>query len=171
VYYPWCKYYDKYLKKYVFIPVSTLLPAVYAYNDLIQHPWYAPAGLNRGILNVIEPKIRLNKTDRGTLYDNRVNPIAVFPGEGPAVWGQKTLQKNVSALDRINVRRLLITLKKYAVKVGRGLAFDPNTTALRNTFLSILTPYFDMVVDKSGLYSYEIIIDDSNNTAEVIDRN
>lgn len=171
VYYPWCKYYDKYLKKYVFIPVSTLLPAVYAYNDLIQHPWYAPAGLNRGILNVIEPKIRLNKIDRGTLYDNRVNPIAVFPGEGPAVWGQKTLQKNVSALDRINVRRLLITLKKYAVKVGRGLAFDPNTTALRNTFLSILTPYFDMVVDKSGLYSYEIIIDDSNNTAEVIDRN
>lgn len=171
VYYPWGKYYDRYLKKYVMIPVSTLLPAVYAYNDLVQHPWYAPAGLNRGILNIIQPKIRLNKTDRGLLYDNRINPIAVFPGEGPAVWGQKTLQKDPSALDRINVRRLLIRLKKYAVKVGRSLAFDPNTVTLRNTFLGILNPYFDMVVSKNGLYSYEIIMDESNNTATLIDRN
>jgi len=113
----------------------------------------------------------LNKTDRGLLYDNRINPIAVFPGEGPAVWGQKTLQKDPSALDRINVRRLLIRLKKYAVKVGRSLAFDPNTVTLRNTFLGILNPYFDMVVSKNGLYSYEIIMDESNNTATSIDRN
>jgi phage tail sheath protein FI len=108
---------------------------------------------------------------RDTLYEGRVNPIAQFPNAGPVVWGNKTLQKRASALDRVNVRRLLITLKKFIASTTKFLVFDNNTTALRNRFLSIVNPYMESVQQRSGLYAFRVVMDDTNNTADVIDRN
>lgn len=155
-----------------FVPPSVVIPGVYAFTDGASAPWFAPAGLVRGgIPNVIQAERRLTKADRDTLYDGNVNPIATFPGQGIAAFGQKTLQKKSSALDRINVRRLLIALKKFFGDQARNLVFEQNTIATRNRFLSIVNPYLESVVQQQGLYSFRVVMDDTNNTNDVIDRN
>jgi hypothetical protein len=171
-YHPWVKILDTDKNKPVWVPPSVVLPGVIAFNDAVGAEWYAPAGLNRGGLpNVIEVKTRLTHDERDTLYEARVNPIATFPGQGATVFGQKTLQAKPSALDRINVRRLLIAVKKYIASSTRYLVFENNTAATRNRFLSIVNPYLESIQQRNGLYAFRVVMDDSNNTPDVIDRN
>ena len=158
--------------KNVWIPASVVIPGVYAFTDGAAAPWFAPAGLTRGgIGDVIQAERKLTRAQRDTLYNANVNPIATFPGAGISVFGQKTLQKKKSALDRVNVRRLLIDLKKFVGDVSRSLVFEQNTTATRNSFLAAVNPFLESVVERQGLYAYRVVMDDTNNTADVIDRN
>ncbi|MBU3748677.1 MAG: hypothetical protein FGM36_15555, partial [Burkholderiaceae bacterium] len=143
-YWPWVKIMDTDKNKPVWVPPSVVLPTVLAFNDSVGYEWFAPAGLNRGgITDAINVTTKLNHSERDTLYENQVNPIASFPGQGICAWGQKTLQQKPSALDRINVRRLLITVKKYIASTSRYLVFEQNTAATRNRFLSIVNPYLE----------------------------
>lgn len=170
-YYPWVQIDDNVRGKRIWVPPSVVIPAVYSFNDKVSAPWWAPAGLNRGgLTEVIEVKRRLNNSDRNYLYENRVNPIAVFPGTGPAVWGQKTLQKKASALDRINVRRLLLEIEKFIASTSRFLVFEPNVANTRTQFLSIVNPYLTDVQKRSGVYAFKVVMDESNNDSDAIDR-
>jgi len=171
-YYPWVKVLDSVKNKPTWVPPSVVLPGVYAQNDRIGQEWFAPAGLNRGGLSeVTEAKTRLTNLERDDLYENRINPIATFPGQGVVVFGQKTLQGKPSALDRVNVRRLLINLRKFIASSSRFLVFEQNTAALRNRFLNIVNPYMEQVQANAGLSAFRIVMDDSNNTPDVVDRN
>jgi|688.fasta_scaffold34468_4 hypothetical protein len=171
-YYPWVQVVSQETGKLVFVPPSTVMAGVYAFNDKVAAEWFAPAGLNRGGLGgVIQAARKLSPTDRDTLYASKVNPIATFPGVGVVAYGQKTLQQKASALDRINVRRLLINLKNYVGAVGQTLVFEQNTATTRNNFLAQVNPYLESVQQKQGLYAFKVVMDDSNNTPDVIDRN
>ena len=172
VYHPWVKILDTDNNKNVWVPPSVVMGGVYAYNDIHAAEWYAPAGLNRGgITEALQVRTRLSQDNRDDLYQGRVNPIAQFPGQGIVVWGQKTLQQRASALDRINVRRLLITVKKYIASTSRYLVFEPNVDATRQRFLSTVNPYLASIQERYGLYAFKVIMDDTNNTADLIDRN
>jgi hypothetical protein len=171
-YWPWVQTIDPDSAQLVWVPASTLVAGVYAYNDNVAEPWFAPAGINRGGLGtVVRAEKKLTQANRDTLYQNKVNPIATFPGTGVVVYGQKTLQTKASALDRVNVRRLLIALKSYIGQVANNLVFEQNTIATRNTFLAQVNPYLSSVQQRQGLYAFKVVMDDSNNTADVIDRN
>jgi phage tail sheath protein FI len=171
-YWPWCQIVDPATGKNVWVPASTMIAGVYSNNDYIAEPWFAPAGINRGGLStVIRVEQKLSQSTRDNLYQNKVNPIATFPGQGIVVYGQKTLQLKASALDRVNVRRLLIALKSYISQVANTLVFEQNTIATRNSFLSQVDPYLASVQQRQGLYAFRIVMDDSNNTPDVIDRN
>lgn len=171
-YYPWLQVRSAETGKLVFIPPSTLIPAAYEYNDKVGQPWFAPAGISRGSLGtVLQPERRLSVADRDTLYDGKINPIAIFPGQGTIIYGQKTLQASFSALNRVNVRRLLIELKRQIGQISGNLLFEPNTSATRNQFLNQVNPYLAYVQQKQGLYAFQVVMDDSNNTPDVIDRN
>jgi len=155
-----------------FIPASVVIPGVYAFTDNSAAPWFAPAGLVRGgITGVIQAERKLTRTQRDSLYSNKVNPIASFPGQGVSVFGQKTLQTKASALDRVNVRRLLIELKKFIGDQARTLVFEQNTITTRNRFLANVNPFLESVVQRQGLFAFRVVMDDSNNTADVVDRN
>jgi phage tail sheath protein FI len=171
-YWPWVQVQDPDLGKNVWVPASTVIGGVYAFNDKAAEPWFAPAGINRGGLGqVIRPEQKLSQASRDTLYNGKVNPIASFPGTGVVVYGQKTLQQKASALDRVNVRRLLIELKSYISQVALNLVFEQNSIATRNSFLAQVNPYLESVQQRQGLYAFKVVMDDSNNTADVIDRN
>jgi hypothetical protein len=171
-YWPWCQIQDPSSGKNVWVPASVLIAGVYAYNDRVAEPWFAPAGINRGGLGtVIRAEQKLPQSSRDTLYQGKVNPIATFPGTGTVVYGNKTLQTKASALDRVNVRRLLIALKSYIGQVANTLVFEQNTTATRNQFLAQVNPYLESVQQRQGLYAFRVVMDDSNNTPDVIDRN
>ena len=171
-YYPWVKILNTDKNKPVWVPPSAVLPGVIAFNDQVAAEWFAPAGLNRGgLTSVIEAKTRLTRAERDALYEGRLNPIATFPGQGVTVFGQKTLQAKPSALDRINVRRLLIAVKKFIASSTRYLVFENNTAATRNRFLSIVNPYLESIQQRQGLYAFRVIMDETNNTPDVIDRN
>ena len=171
-YWPWVRVIDPGTGKQVWIPASTLIPGVYAYNDRVAAPWFAPAGINRGGLStVLKAKVKLTQGNRDELYENNINPIATFPKTGISVFGQKTLQKGASALDRVNVRRLMIELKSYITQIADTLVFEQNTIATRNNFLSRVNPYLEAIQQKQGLYAFRVIMDESNNTPDVIDRN
>tara|TARA_A100001201_G_scaffold141007_1_gene135385 strand:- start:2151 stop:3911 length:1761 start_codon:yes stop_codon:yes gene_type:complete len=171
MYWPWVKIADNQLGLNRWVPPSVVMPGVMSYNDSVAAEWYAPAGLNRGGITAIQAERNLTHTDRDTLYEGRINPIATFPGVGVCAWGQKTLQKRASALDRINVRRLLINLKKFIASTSRYLVFENNTVATRNRFLSAVVPYMEEVQANQGLYAFRVVMDTTNNTPEVIDRN
>jgi phage tail sheath protein FI len=153
------------------VPPSTLIPGVLAFNDNTQAPWYAPAGLNRGLITATDTYLKLSQSDRDTLYEARINPIANFLNDGIVVWGQKTLQARPSALDRVNVRRLLIAVKKFIASSTRYLVFEQNTNATRNRFLSIVNPYMEQVRANQGLYAFRVVMDQTNNTPDLIDQN
>ena len=171
-YWPWVRTIDPDSGNFVWVPASTMIGGVYAFTDASSEPWFAPAGINRGGLStVITAERKLSQGNRDTLYQGNVNPIATFPGQGVVVYGQKTLQKQASALDRVNVRRLLIALKSYIGQVAQNLVFEQNTAATRNAFLSQVNPYLETVQQRQGLYAYRVVMDDSNNTPDVIDRN
>ena len=172
-YYPWVRMDDPSRSSgTIFVPPSVVIPGVIAFTDSVAHEWFAPAGLNRGgLTNVRMTKRKLTHTDRDTLYEGRVNPIASFPGQGVVVFGQKTLQAKPSALDRINVRRLLIRLKKFIASSSRFLVFEQNDSSTRSRFLNIVNPFLESVQANSGLSAFKVVMDDSNNTPDVIDRN
>ncbi len=171
-YYPWLLATDPGTGKATWCPPSTFIAGVYAYNDRVGEPWFAPAGLNRGSLpTVIRTQRTLTKANRDTLYEGKVNPIISFPGSGVVVFGQKTLQTKASALDRINVRRLLINIKQFLDQQSGNVVFEANTQATRNNFLAIVNPYLESVQQRQGLYAFKVVMDESINTPAVIDRN
>ena len=172
VYYPWIKTIDINTNKLITVPPSVLLPGVFASNDRVAAEWFAPAGLNRGgLTGAVSVLNRLTQSEKDSLYENKVNPIVQFPGQGIVVFGQKTLQDRPSALDRINVRRLLLTVRKYIASTSRFLVFEQNTSTTRNTFLNIVNPYLESIQQRQGLYAFRVVMDESNNTPDVIDRN
>jgi phage tail sheath protein FI len=171
-YYPWVKIKDTNINQLVTVPASVVMPGVYAANDRVAGEWWGPAGLGRGgIPAAVQVTDRTTHVERDTLYENRVNPIAAFPGQGIVAWGQKTLQVETSALDRINVRRLLIEIKKFFASTARFLVFEQNTAATRNKFLAVVNPYLESIQQRSGLYAFQVVMDSSNNTPDIIDRN
>jgi phage tail sheath protein FI len=171
-YYPWVKTIDTITNKIVAVPPSTLLVGTYAQNDRLGAEWFAPAGLNRGgIQGAVQVLNRLTQSERDSLYEGKVNPIAAFPGQGISAFGQKTLQESASALDRINVRRLLINLKKFVASTSRFLVFEQNTGQTRAKFLNTVNPYLESVQQRQGLYAFRVVMDETNNTPDVIDRN
>jgi len=170
-YYPWVQVNAPNTGKLTWVPPSTIIPSVYAYNDKVDAEWFAPAGFKRGGINVVQAERKLSPSDRDTLYSGKVNPIGTFPGHGNVVFGQKTLASKASALDRINVRRLLIALKSYIGQIGDTLVFQNNTIATRNSFLAKVRPYLDSIQQRDGLYAYKVVMDETNNTSDTIDRN
>jgi len=171
-YWPWLKTVDPNTGNQVWVPASTMIPSVYAFNDSVAAPWFAPAGINRGILpTVIQAERILTQGNRDTLYQSNVNPIATFPGAGVVVFGQKTLQKKRSALDRVNVRRLLIELKNYISQVADTFVFEQNDANTRSEILSIINPYLSSIQQQQGLTSFKVIMDESNNPPSVVDQN
>jgi len=171
-YYPWVKTIDSRTNKLTTIPPSVLMPGIYASNDAVAAEWFAPAGLNRGgIVGAVSVLNRLTHAERDTLYEGKINPIAQFPGEGIVAFGQKTLQDKASALDRINVRRLLIKVKKFIASTSRYLVFEQNTASTRSKFLNTVNPYLEAIQQRQGLYAFRVVMDESNNTPDVIDRN
>jgi len=171
-YWPWVQLFSTALGKAVWAPASTVMGGVFAFNDQVGAEWFAPAGLNRGgVPSVLRAERKLTQNDRDVLYQANVNPLATFPGEGVVVFGQKTLQRRATALDRVNVRRLLIALKGFIGQVANNLVFEQNTNVTRNRFLAQVNPYLESVVQRQGLYAYKVVMDDTNNTPDVIDRN
>jgi len=171
-YYPWVKTIDSRTNRLTSVPPSVLMPGIYAANDAVAAEWFAPAGLNRGgIVGAISVLNRLTHAERDTLYEGKVNPIASSPGEGIVAFGQKTLQDRASALDRINVRRLMIKVKKYIASTSRYLVFEQNTASTRGRFLNTVNPYLEGIQQRQGLYAFRVVMDESNNTPDVIDRN
>ena len=171
-YYPWVQIRDASLGVNRYVPPSTVIAGVYHFNDVVGQPWFAPAGLNRGgIDSAIQAYKKLSQANRDALYDSNVNPIATFPGQGVTVFGQKTTQKKASALDRVNVRRLLINIKSFVARSSRTLVFEQNTTDLRDQFLNTVNPFLEQVQANAGLQAFEVVMDDTNNTPDTIDRN
>jgi hypothetical protein len=171
-YWPWLKTVDPNTGNQVWVPASTMIPSVYAFNDSVAAPWFAPAGINRGILpTIIQAERILTQGNRDTLYQSNVNPIATLPGAGIVVFGQKTLQKKKSALDRVNVRRLLIELKNYISQVADTFVFEQNDANTRSELLSIINPYLSSIQQQQGLTSFKVIMDESNNPPSVVDQN
>ena len=171
-YWPWLQLSDPASGQLVWVPASTLMPGVYAYNDKSAEAWFAPAGINRGGLSTVsQAERKLTQNNRDDLYTGKVNPIATFPGRGVVVFGQKTLQAQASALDRVNVRRLLIELKSYISQIADNLVFEQNTAATRNGFLAQVNPYLESVQQRQGLYAFKVVMDASNNGPDVVDRN
>jgi phage tail sheath protein FI len=171
-YWPWVRIIDPATGKHVWVPASTVIPGVYANNDKVAAPWFAPAGINRGGLNtVLQAELKLSQGNRDTLYSNNINPIATLPKQGVVVYGQKTLQKSQSALDRVNVRRLMIELKNYIRQIADTVVFEQNTIATRNSFVSRVSPFLEGIQQKQGLYAYKVVMDDTNNGPAVIDQN
>jgi len=171
-YWPWVKTIDPDTARQVWVPASTLIPGIYAFNDRVAEPWFAPAGQNRGIMSTaIRAERYLTQGNRDTLYQNKVNGIVTFPNTGVTVFGQKTLQKKKTALDRINVRRLLIELKDFISQVADTLVFEQNNATTRNNFLSQVNPYLTSVQNQQGLTAFKVVMDESNNTPTTIDNN
>jgi hypothetical protein len=171
-YWPWVRILNTSKNVPVWVPPSVVVPGALAFNDSVSAPWYAPAGLNRGgLTSVSDTYVPLSQAQRNTLYEARINPIANFPNDGIVIWGQKTLQGRPSALDRVNVRRLLIAVKKFIASSTRYLVFDQNTVETRARFTSIVNPYLESVRAQQGLFAFRVIMDQTNNTPDIIDQN
>ena len=178
VYWPWVKILDPYnplpdgRDRHVWIPPSGCAAGIYARNDLLAEVWYAPAGVNRAIIyNAIGVEYNPSQGDRDFLYPNRINPIVDFPKEGIMIYGERTTQAQPSALDRVNVRRLLLFIEKAIATAVRPLVFEPNTPTLWRRFHMIVDPFLRMLKAREALYDYKIVCDETTNTPDVIDRN
>jgi len=171
-YWPWVRIVDPATGKQVWVPASTVIPGVYAFNDKVAAPWFAPAGINRGGLStVLQAQFKLSQGNKDTLYSSNINPLATLPRNGVVVYGNKTLQKAASALDRVNVRRLMIELKSYIRQIADTVVFEQNTIATRNSFVARVTPFLEGIQQKQGLYAYKVVMDATNNGPAVIDQN
>jgi len=154
------------------VPSSVAALGTFAFNDKVAFPWFAPAGFNRGGLDfVTNVETRLSSDDRDTLYDARINPIAVFPRAGFVIFGQKSLQIAKSALDRINVRRLMLEIKRQVVRVADQLLFEPNNAQTRARFIAQITPLLSLVQAQAGIEQFKVICDETNNTAVDVEAN
>jgi phage tail sheath protein FI len=171
-YWPWTQTVDNQTGQPIWTPASTLVPAAYTFSDNASYPWFAPAGTTRGRMSYVTRVERnLTQTNRDNLYVGNVNPLATFPQQGVVIFGQKTLQKQPNALDRVNVRRLLIELINNIGAIANTLVFEQNTQATRNDFLSQVNPYLSSVQQREGVYEFKVVMDESNNTPQTIDNN
>jgi phage tail sheath protein FI len=172
-YWPWIQIEDANSGKFTYQAPTMMAVQTYALTDNISAPWFAPAGLNRGLAGpqVIRADVRLNNNDRDTLYQGRVNPIATFVQQGVVIWGQKTLQQRQSALDRINIRRLLLQVRRLVAAASLTLLFEQNDQTLRDQFLAKVEPILLQIQNQRGLTAFKVVMDDSNNTPDTIDRN
>ena len=158
--------------KNAFVPPSVVVPGVYAFTDSSSAPWFAPAGLVRGgITGVIQAERKVSKAQRDSLYDGNVNPIATFPGSGIAVFGQKTLNANTSALDRINVARLVVYIRERLDDIVKPFLFEPNDESTRANAKAVVDRFLSNLVVQRGLYDFVTVCDTTNNTPARIDRN
>jgi phage tail sheath protein FI len=156
----------------VTVPASVAAMGAIAFNDKMRYPWFAPAGFNRASLDFVKNvEVRLNVDDRDLLSDARINPIATFPRNGYVIWGQKTLQIKRSALDRINVRRMVIEVKRIVIDIARRITFEQNTPAIRNRFTSLTTIQLGLIQAQQGIDKFKVIMNETNNTREDIELN
>jgi phage tail sheath protein FI len=168
----WVRGYDQFLDKGVWLPSSGFAAAVYARSDAATQPWFAPAGFTRGTINnITDLAFNPNQKQRDFLYTVSINPIAMFSGDGFVVFGQKTLQSKPSAFDRVNVRRLFLTLERAVQRTLKYYVFEPNTEFTRTRLRSSISPVFDLAKNTQGLYDYLIVCDERNNTPDLVDRN
>ncbi len=166
------KIFDRFAEKERWVPASGFCAAVMAFTDFNDAQWFAPAGLNRGIIsNVIDVAVNPNKAQRDVLYYNRINPIVKFQGEGIVIFGQKTLQAKASAFDRINVRRLFLHMEKSITKMARYSLFEQNDDFTRTRFRGIVTPFLADIKARRGVTDYLVVCDETNNTPDTIDHN
>ena len=164
--------YDKYNDKYAWIPMNGDVAGLCARTDEERDPWFSPAGYNRGqIKNVVKLKLNPNKTQRDLLYKNNINPVIIEPGSGAILFGDKTMQRNPSAFDRINVRRLFIVLEKAIALASKSTLFEFNDEFTRATFRNMIEPFLRDVQGRRGIYDFKVVCDETNNTGEVIDTN
>ena len=153
-------------------PPSVAVLGAFSLNDALGHPWFAPAGFSRGSLSsVVQASVDLNRANLDNLYDADINPITDFPGTGVVVWGQKTLLAAASALDRVNVRRLLIDIRRKVRAVANTLLFEPNRESTLEKFTSLVNPILQKIQEKSGLDRYKVIIDTTTTTQADIENN
>ena len=172
VYAQWPEIYDEYSGRNVFVPFSGFAGAAMAQTDANFFPWFAPAGFTRGLVRFANDlAINPNQKQRDELYKANINPVAFFPSQGQVIFGQKTLSKKPSAFDRINVRRLFLSLERPTKKVSRFFVFEQNTEFTRQRIINTLTPLFERAKNNEGLFDYLIVCDERNNTPEVIDAN
>jgi hypothetical protein len=168
----WKYQYDKYNDVYRWVPLNGDIAGLCARTDLERDPWYSPGGFSRGqIRNSIKLSWNPTKTERDDLYIKGVNPVVTFPGEGTVLFGDKTMLSKPSAFDRINVRRLFIALEKTISRASRSSLFEFNDQFTRAQFVSIVEPYLRDVQGRRGITDFRVVCDETNNTAEVIDRN
>jgi hypothetical protein len=174
LYWSWLEIFDQFNGGNIFIPPSGYIAQVIARTSRVSEQWFAPAGLNRGrLLTALDVEFSPTQGERDLLYgfNNAVNPIVNFPQDGITVWGQRTLQRKDSALDRVNVRLLLIFLKKILVRTLRFFLFEPNDRFLRSQVVNTINPFLSDVMARRGLTGYKVVCDETNNTPERIDRN
>jgi phage tail sheath protein FI len=158
--------------KHVSVPASVAIMGAVAFNDKVGYPWFAPAGFNRASLDFVKNvDVRLNSNDRNFLYDARINPIATFPRQGYVIFGQKTLQYAKSALDRVNVRRLMIDIKRSIITAAERLVFEANTPQTRSRFVREVTPLLAAVQTNAGIEDFRVIMDETNNTQQDVEAN
>jgi len=168
----WVKINDMFAGMNIWVPFSPYAAADMANVDKNFEPWYAPAGFTRGrVTNALQLAITPKQRERDQLYKHSINPVAFFPNDGFNIFGQKTLLRQPSAFDRINVRRLFLWLEKATKKTAKYFVFEPNTLFTRNRVISVLTPIFDRAKNTQGVYEYQIVCDKRNNTPTVIDQN
>jgi hypothetical protein len=171
-YYPDVKIYDEYVDAIIEAPASIAAMAAISYTDKVAYPWFAPAGFNRASLDVVKGvTVRLNTADRDNLYEARINPIATFPNAGYVIFGQKTLQMMASSLDRVNVRRMLLEVKRQVSAVAKNMLFEQNNATTRAKFAAQLKPKLSLIQTQQGIDKYSITVDDSNNTPSDIESN
>ena len=164
--------YDKYNDNYVWVPLNADVAGTCARTDTERDPWFSPAGYSRGQLkNVIKLKLNPNKTQRDLLYSNNINPVIIEPGQGAILFGDKTMQRNPSAFDRINVRRLFIVLEKAIALASKSTLFEFNDEFTRATFRNMIEPFLRDVQGRRGIYDFKVVCDETNNTGQVIDTN
>ena len=172
VYGNWALVYDSYSGRQVYVPFSGFAGATMARTDAATFPWFAPAGFTRGLVTFANDiAVNPNQKQRDELYKANINPVAQFPNQGLVIFGQKTLSKKSSAFDRINVRRLFLSLERPTKKVSRFFVFEQNTEFTRTRIVNTLTPIFERAKNNEGLYDYLIVCDERNNTPQVIDAN
>jgi hypothetical protein len=164
--------YDKYNDVYRWIPLNGDIAGVCVRTDTERDPWFSPGGMNRGVIkNIIKLAWNPTKTERDTLYQKGVNPVVSFPGEGTVLYGDKTMLSKPSAFDRINVRRLFITLEKAISRAARFSLFEFNDQFTRAQFVALVEPFLRDVQGRRGITDFRVVCDDTNNTPGVIDRN
>lgn len=172
IYFPDVIITDEINNRRVQVPASVAALAAIGFNDRVGYPWFAPAGFNRGALDFVTGvEVRLTTPDRDTLYDARINPIAIFPREGFVVWGQKTLQQARSALDRVNIRRLMLEIRRVVSDIARGFVFEQNIVSTRNRFITQVVPQLALVQAQAGIERFDVIMDERNNSQDDIEQN
>lgn len=157
---------------YRWIPLNADIAGLCAYTDSVADPWYSPAGFNRGkVKNAVKLAWNPNLTQRDELYKNGINPVVSVTGDGVVLLGDKTLQRKPSAFDRINVRRLFITLEKSISRAAKFSLFEFNDPFTRSQFVALIEPYLRSVQARRGITAFRVVCDETNNTSDIIDRN